>query len=210
MHLLFVHFRDFVDRVLSLRQHDPRNDTKQKTKNTLSKPREARTPLTMKIGCYRLSLQSEPSSAMVGLRPLSTPGVIGEKQMTTVLKAFLSATTYCLLLAVTLTCYPLISVRAQQRGKSAPTKLAATKPSAADQQSRQRADVLLAQMTLDEKIGQMNQLFFFSFNRSKLSIAEYAKAKSARCSLSPIPPSSIACRKSPSPNLVSRFPDLWL
>ncbi len=30
-----------------------------------------------------------------------------------------------------------------------------------DQKTRQRADALLAQMTLEEKIGQMNQLFFF-------------------------------------------------
>ncbi len=40
---------------------------------------------------------------------------------------------------------------------------AQAKPSAADQQARQRADALLAKMTLDEKIGQMNQLFFFPF-----------------------------------------------
>jgi beta-glucosidase len=32
-----------------------------------------------------------------------------------------------------------------------------------EQQARQRADALLAQMTLREKIGQLNQLFFFSF-----------------------------------------------
>ena len=42
-----------------------------------------------------------------------------------------------------------ISVNAQQEN-------------AADRQVRQRADALLAQMTLDEKIGQLNQLFFFS------------------------------------------------
>ncbi len=40
---------------------------------------------------------------------------------------------------------------------------AQVKLSAADQQARQRADALLAKMTLDEKIGQMNQLFFFPF-----------------------------------------------
>lgn len=79
------------------------------------------------------------------------------------MKAFMSVGNYVLLLAVALTCIPLAPVRAQQRSKSAPTRPVATKPSAADQQSRQRADALLAQMTLDEKIGQMNQLFFFQF-----------------------------------------------
>ena len=37
----------------------------------------------------------------------------------------------------------------------------AQQENAADRQVRQRADALLAQMTLEEKLGQMNQLFFF-------------------------------------------------
>ncbi len=40
-------------------------------------------------------------------------------------------------------------------------KISAEKSSADDLRVRQRADALLAKMTLDEKIGQMNQLFFF-------------------------------------------------
>lgn len=37
----------------------------------------------------------------------------------------------------------------------------AQQETAADRQARQRADALLAQMTIEEKLGQMNQLFFF-------------------------------------------------
>ena len=40
----------------------------------------------------------------------------------------------------------------------------AQQESAADRQIRQRAEALLAQMTLEEKLGQMNQLFFFGSN----------------------------------------------
>jgi beta-glucosidase len=54
-----------------------------------------------------------------------------------------------------------ISVLAQQKGKSSQTRHQSIRPSAPDQQARRRADALLAQMTLDEKLGQMNQLFFF-------------------------------------------------
>src|SRR5258706_10527051 len=82
------------------------------------------------------------------------------------MKALVNAGTYSLLAAVTffaLICSPLICVSAQQKGKSTQTKQEAVKPDAADQQARQRADALLAQMTLDEKIGQLNQLFFFPF-----------------------------------------------
>jgi beta-glucosidase len=61
-----------------------------------------------------------------------------------------------------LSCSSLICVSAQRKEKPAQTKPAAVKPLAADQQARRRADALLAQMTLDEKIGQLNQLFFFS------------------------------------------------
>lgn len=45
-----------------------------------------------------------------------------------------------------------------QRNKN---KISTVKASADDVRVRQRANVLLAQMTLEEKIGQMNQLFFF-------------------------------------------------
>jgi len=61
----------------------------------------------------------------------------------------------------------LICVSAQRKERSAPTKPAAVRPDAADQQARQRADALLAQMTLAEKIGQLNQLFFFGFQREE-------------------------------------------
>ncbi|HKB69120.1 MAG TPA: beta-glucosidase BglX [Pyrinomonadaceae bacterium] len=66
-----------------------------------------------------------------------------------------------------LICASLISVRAQRKEKSAPTKPAAVKTSDADQLARRRANALLAQMTLDEKIGQLNQLFFFSFQKEE-------------------------------------------
>src|SRR5882724_13711887 len=81
------------------------------------------------------------------------------------MKALVSAGTCPFLAAVTfftLICSPLICVSAQQKRKSSQTQGGAVKPGAANQQARQRADVLLAQMTLDEKIGQLNQLFFFS------------------------------------------------
>src|SRR5688572_20661892 len=92
-----------------------------------------------------------------------------------------SAGTRSLLVAVTffaLVCSPLICASAQQKSrgrrqvqkaraegrkaerKSTRTKREAVKPLTPDQQARQRADALLAQMTLDEKIGQLNQLFF--------------------------------------------------
>lgn len=82
------------------------------------------------------------------------------------IKALVSAGTCTFLAAVTsfaLISSPLICVSAQQKRRSAQTKQEAVKPGAADQQARQRADALLAQMTLDEKIGQLNQLFFFPF-----------------------------------------------
>ncbi len=72
------------------------------------------------------------------------------------INASLVGATRLLLIVVTLLlliCSPTISVNAHQT----------TKPAAADQQVKRRADALLAQMTLDEKIGQMNQLFFFPF-----------------------------------------------
>src|SRR5882762_9874000 len=62
---------------------------------------------------------------------------------------------------VALICSSLICVSAQRKEKSAQTKQEEVKPGTADRQTRQRADALLAQMTLEEKIGQMNQLFFF-------------------------------------------------
>jgi beta-glucosidase len=80
-------------------------------------------------------------------------------------KALVSGGTCLFLAAVTffvLLCSPLIRVSAQQKRRSTRTKQQAVKQGAADQRARQRADALLAQMTLDEKIGQLNQLFFFS------------------------------------------------
>jgi beta-glucosidase len=58
-----------------------------------------------------------------------------------------------------LVCSPLICINAQQ--KRAHTRQEAANGNAADRRVRRRADALLAQMTLDEKLGQMNQLFFF-------------------------------------------------
>jgi beta-glucosidase len=85
------------------------------------------------------------------------------------IKALVSAGTCSFLAALTffaLICSPLINVSnvsAQQKGKSAQAKPQAIKPVSADEQTRRRAAALLAQMTLDEKIGQMNQLFLFPF-----------------------------------------------
>ena len=73
---------------------------------------------------------------------------------------FLSAVTFSALI-----CSPLICVEAQQKGKSGQTKKELVKSEAADPQARLRANALLAQMTIDEKIGQMNQLFFFPFQQ---------------------------------------------
>jgi beta-glucosidase len=61
----------------------------------------------------------------------------------------------------------LICVSAQRKEKFAQTKPAVVRPDAADQQTRRRADALLAQMTLAEKIGQLNQLFFFAFQKEE-------------------------------------------
>ena len=74
--------------------------------------------------------------------------------MTQVKSLITAATATLLMAAMFLTCAPLTSVSAQQ------------KPSAADH-ARQRADALLAQMTLEEKLGQMNQLFFFGTQASE-------------------------------------------
>ena len=81
------------------------------------------------------------------------------------LKALVSLGTCTSLAAITffaLIWSPLISVSAQQKRKSLQPKQETVKLSAADQQARQRANVLLSQMTLAEKIGQLNQLFFLS------------------------------------------------
>jgi beta-glucosidase len=66
-----------------------------------------------------------------------------------------------------LVCSSLFSVSAQRKEKSAQTKRAALTAGAVDQQARRRADALLAQMTLDEKLGQLNQLFFFGFQKEE-------------------------------------------
>ena len=51
-----------------------------------------------------------------------------------------------------------------------------------DNKAQQRASALLARMTLDEKIGQMNQLFFFSgsFKNPNQWKRAFAKARSVR------------------------------
>ena len=65
--------------------------------------------------------------------------------------AFLAAVTFLAVISSA-----LIRVSAQQKGKFAQTRLEEVKPGAPDQQqARQRADALLAQMKLDEKIGQL-------------------------------------------------------
>ncbi len=64
-------------------------------------------------------------------------------------RSFLAAATF-----FSLVCSPLVSAQQIRRPVVKP---------GADRQARQRADALLAQMTLDEKIGQMNQLFLFPF-----------------------------------------------
>src|SRR4030095_5920494 len=67
--------------------------------------------------------------------------------------------TFMAVILLALSCSSLIYVSAQRKGKPTPAKQAAVKPGAADQQARRRADALLAQMTLDEKLGQRNQRF---------------------------------------------------
>ncbi len=72
------------------------------------------------------------------------------------IKALVSVGVCPLLAAVTfspLVCSSLIRVDAQQKGRSAQTKQGAVRRSAADQQARQRADALLAQMTLAKRLG---------------------------------------------------------
>lgn len=67
-------------------------------------------------------------------------------------KSLITAATGTLLTAaMVLTCLSLTTVSAQRKQQ---------KPVVADH-ARQRAEALLAQMTLEEKLGQMNQLFFF-------------------------------------------------
>jgi beta-glucosidase len=64
---------------------------------------------------------------------------------------------------------PPSNLQAQQKRQAAATKQETVKTIPSDQSARQRADALLAQMTLDEKIGQMNQLFFFQKQLSESS-----------------------------------------
>ena len=79
------------------------------------------------------------------------------------IKALVSAgtRTFVAVIFLPLICSSLICVSAQRKEKSAQAKQEDVKPGTVDLQTRQRADALLAQMTLEEKIGQMNQLFFF-------------------------------------------------
>jgi beta-glucosidase len=79
------------------------------------------------------------------------------------IKALVSAgtRTFAAVIFLALIFSSLICVGAQRKEKSAQTKQEEVKPGGADRQARQRADALLVQMTLEEKIGQMNQLFFF-------------------------------------------------
>jgi beta-glucosidase len=62
---------------------------------------------------------------------------------------------------------PLAGLQAQPQSKSS-LNTRSGKISSDDQQARQRAEALLAQMTLAEKIGQMNQLFFFAFQKPEM------------------------------------------
>jgi beta-glucosidase len=82
-------------------------------------------------------------------------------------KALVSAGTSAGLAAViffVLICSPLIYVSARQKRKLAHIEQATATLNAADRQTRQRGDALLAQMTLEEKLGQMNQLFLLGAN----------------------------------------------
>jgi Glycosyl hydrolase family 3 N terminal domain len=81
--------------------------------------------------------------------------------------------TFVAVIFFALICSSLICVSAQRKEKSPRTKQEAVKLGvAADQQARQGADALLAQMTLDEKIGQLSQLFFFSSFQKEESISD--------------------------------------
>jgi hypothetical protein len=95
-----------------------------------------------------------------------------------IMKALVSAGTCPVIVAVTffaLICSPLICLTAQQKGKSAQTKQKAVKPGAAEEQARQRANALLAQMTFDEKIGQLNQLFFQFVSKGRVNERRYSE-----------------------------------
>jgi beta-glucosidase len=80
--------------------------------------------------------------------------------------------TFVAVIFFALICSPLICVSAQRKEKSTQIKQEAVKPGAAGQQARQRANSLLARMTLDEKIGQLNQLFFFSSFQKEESMSD--------------------------------------
>jgi len=80
---------------------------------------------------------------------------VGEMIMRNVLFAAKSCRAFAALLAFSICFSVALPVLAQQK------KALVVKSSADELRVRQRADALLAQMTLDEKIGQMNQLFFF-------------------------------------------------
>lgn len=88
------------------------------------------------------------------------------------IKVLLNAGIYTILTAViffAVISSQLICVNAQQKRRTAQTSQATTK---SGDTARQRADALLAQMTLDEKIGQLNQLFFFSSFQKEESMNE--------------------------------------
>jgi beta-glucosidase len=57
---------------------------------------------------------------------------------------------------------PLVSPQAQKKSKAPVNNQAVTEGLPIDRQARQQADALIAQMRLDEKIGQLNQPFFFA------------------------------------------------
>ncbi|HET6977694.1 MAG TPA: beta-glucosidase BglX [Pyrinomonadaceae bacterium] len=84
------------------------------------------------------------------------------------LKALANATVLSLLMAALLC--PIISAATPRKEEQA------QKRGVADQ-SRRRADALLAQMTLEEKIGQMNQLFFFGSQPSESITAAIRKGE---------------------------------
>jgi beta-glucosidase len=65
-----------------------------------------------------------------------------------------------IVMVFTIVCAPFTSVFAKQ-AKNISSREKATIQTENEQKAQQKADALLAQMTLEEKIGQMNQLFFF-------------------------------------------------
>ncbi|HEY8559029.1 MAG TPA: beta-glucosidase BglX [Pyrinomonadaceae bacterium] len=81
-------------------------------------------------------------------------------------RPFLAATAFLALIGAP------IFVGAQPKRKTARVEARTPRADSFDGRARRRAAALLAAMTLDEKIGQMNQLFFFSQFQKEDSMAE--------------------------------------